>query len=516
MSGKEYVLVYTRVTNNSFNTLRNKYLTLIGGQCHLRCQAHKQPLVVCYDKKIKCSQCRKRSKYCCNESKHCASVCSSCFSKFDIGTVSYLNSNNFDDSGNNDEDMDTNTDADESIHDEELDLDNHVTRGDDNELLVQDELLINDNDENIADNTEMVIPTDFIPTTNSGEKPIEVEEKVHYGFKFSGSNILNNAGSLLTRKEHVIAKSRYVAHYCQKLCSVADCECVPLLYPEGMLFPSIHWKACETDLSVLGAIPSSLLQEKINQHGFASVQQHLRTRLVSPFSTTNSDPRYITHCYDIMANLAASKSDTRLIINRGLTVSSDKNKNLEVRGINDSSLLGSIDSKQMVKNLCTSQKYISWSYFLTFTANQSRHFGLRRIRHWIDKKGWQDVYPGYKLMNHLDQKEIDSAINQTASGLMLRIWEEVSELFLNFITKSPHSPFKNVDATFARRECQSNSGNLGDAHIILAICWSALTADERQFVENLGKGSIFEVIKSEDIEKYKEMGLITKDEECPS
>ena len=40
-----------------------------------------------------------------------------------------------------------------------------------------------------------------------------------------------------------------------------------------------------------------------------------------------------------------------------------------------------------------------------------------------------------------------------------------------------------------------------------------MTADERQFVENLGKGSIFEVIKSEDIEKYKEMGLITKDED---
>lgn len=66
-----------------------------------------------------------------------------------------------------------------------------------------------------------------------------------------------------------------------------------------------------------------------------------------------------------MANLAASQTDTRLIINRGLAVGNDSKGNLEVRGSGvDSSLLGSVDSKQMVKNLYTSQKNINWSYFL--------------------------------------------------------------------------------------------------------------------------------------------------------
>ena len=82
-----------------------------------------------------------------------------------------------------------------------------------------------------------------------------------------------------------------------------------------------------------------------------------------------------------MANLAASQTDTQLIIYRGLTVGNDSKGSLEVRGSGgDSSLLGSVDSKQMVKNLCTSQKNIDWSYFLTFTANQSCHFGLQPIR----------------------------------------------------------------------------------------------------------------------------------------
>ena len=34
-----------------------------------------------------------------------------------------------------------------------------------------------------------------------------------------------------------------------------------------------------------------------------------------------SDPRYICHFYDTMENLATFRNNTRLVINRGLTVS---------------------------------------------------------------------------------------------------------------------------------------------------------------------------------------------------
>ena len=75
-----------------------------------------------------------------------------------------------------------------------------------------------------------------------------------------------------------------------------------------------------------------------------------------------------------------------MFINKGLTVGKDKYGSLGVRNKNDSSLLGSIVSKQMVKNLCTSQKFIKWDYFLAFTASKSQHFGLKIIRQWIEKK----------------------------------------------------------------------------------------------------------------------------------
>ena len=98
----------------------------------------------------------------------------------------------------------------------------------------------------------------------------------------------------------------------------------------------------------------------------------------------------------------------------------------------------------MVKNLCASQKTISWSYFLAFTANQSRHFGMKKIRHWLEKKGWQYAYPGHNDLHDCDQNEIDNAVNQASAGLLLRVWEEVSKVFLDFLTKSAHYPYKNV------------------------------------------------------------------------
>ena len=52
------------------------------------------------------------------------------------------------------------------------------------------------------DTEEFIIPADFITTTNSGDIAVKVQEKVKYGFKFSGCNILNNDGSLMTRNQY--------------------------------------------------------------------------------------------------------------------------------------------------------------------------------------------------------------------------------------------------------------------------------------------------------------------------
>ena len=92
--------------------------------------------------------------------------------------------------------------------------------------------------------------------------------------------------------------------------------------------------------------------------------------------------------------------------------------------------------------------------------------------------------------------------------LITRIWEEVSKLFLDFLTKSEHSPWRKVLAHFARREYQSESGNVAHSHIILAVDEKKLTEEELEFVNNLARGSIFDVVKSEDINDFIDRGLI--------
>ena len=71
------------------------------------------------------------------------------------------------------------------------------------------------------------------------------------------------------------------------------------------------------------------------------------------------------------------------------------------------------------------------------------------------KKGWTKSFSGYINMI---ESEIDDVIHQVSAEFMLRIWEEVSRLFLEFMTKSTHSPYYNVKAKLTRRG-QSNSEN---------------------------------------------------------
>ena len=186
---------------------------------------------------------------------------------------------------------------------------------------------------------------------------------VYKDITVSGSTIMNQCGSLLTRKKHQIKGSRKQKFFIQKLCAISKGTSVPLIYAEAMLFPSIFWKASDDMNSLVGALPAPLLNEKIGSFGFMDIAQHVKSRLTSAGCTTSSDPRYITFAYDMLTNLAATHEDTRLVLQRGLTVSEDNANRLTVSGKGDSALMESFDSKQMVRNLCASQYYHKMDFF---------------------------------------------------------------------------------------------------------------------------------------------------------
>ena len=185
---------------------------------------------------------------------------------------------------------------------------------------------------------------DHLPSTYAGNLAFEIEETTKYGgtqgnIVISGHVLLNQCGTLLTRKKHQIKGSSRHNYFLQRICATTIGESIPLMYPEGILFPSIHWKMSSDNCSIVGAIPALLLNESVKTFGFASIQEHIRSRLTSSTSATSTDSRYCAHCYDMLTNLAANHEDTRLILNRGLTVSDDAKGGLGLRGKGDSALI---------------------------------------------------------------------------------------------------------------------------------------------------------------------------------
>ena len=121
-----------------------------------------------------------------------------------------------------------------------------------------------------------------------------------------GCNILNNPGSLIKIKQYDLKGNNYLNHRIQKFVSTIVGKYIPLLYTEEMLFPSIYWKSANDHCSIVGAIPSSLMDESIDKYGFATIQQHIRTILTNNSLSTITDPRYISYFFDVMSNLSAS------------------------------------------------------------------------------------------------------------------------------------------------------------------------------------------------------------------
>ena len=59
----------------------------------------------------------------------------------------------------------------------------------------------------------------------------------------------------------------------------------------------------------------------------------------------------------------------------------------------------------MVKNLCSSQKCHPMSFFLTFTCNESKHFGISPIKNYIDSKEWEKNYPNFNELFESEKKK---------------------------------------------------------------------------------------------------------------
>ena len=187
-------------------------------------------------------------------------------------------------------------------------------------------------------------------------------------------------------------------------------------------------------------------------------------------ATTNTNPRYHAYCFDKASNLAANHCNTRIFLTRGMQVGSDANGGLSVRGDKGGdNILSTIDSNHVVKGLYASNFYIPMDFFNTYTCNQLKHFGVKGIKLWVDSVEWQKNYNDYNNLDPSAQVEVQDAMSQASSVLLFCNWKEVSKLFIDYIQKSPSSPFKRVGGIFTRYEYQKDVGNLSHIHLILQV-----------------------------------------------
>lgn len=606
--------VYVKVKKPNFESLRNDFLTYIGGDKHIQCEYHKLPLICSHGRKNKCTHCKSRNEAVCCPDLNCnVCLCKKCADECDERNLTFIQYSDLDNDGDEgdstDEEIeefydsiegddeensvdpediwyDCDDEEDDRVnenhsydfdmemfgyHDESVQPENKMigaTKSDDEssesssevsdktprayrsdeELddysdteygVVEDCSL--DGQENDTDNydqqegfqnfvTQGGLFEDFdalniegdddsnkddahndvtlIPTTDAGNMCVEVEQKSGIGSYLSGHVILNQCGSLLSRLKDKIKGFSGQKNFLQRLCSTIKGESIPLAFPDAMVFSSLFWYMVPGNFSYAGAIPAALLSEKTSSYGIASIKEHVQNRLTVPFSTASTDPGYIAFCYDMLSNLTMSYNDSRIVLNRGFTVDQGSSTGLGVRCKKDSSLFDSVDSKQMVKNLSASQKYHSMDFFLTFTCNMKKHFGVSFLKNWIDGVEWENYYPDFHDLDDVEKNEIRQAVQQAAGPLILRNWLEVRKYFIEYLLKSPSSPYIDVGALFARDEYQAEVGNLPHIHLMLSINWEKLNQSQKDSINDLIRASVCNIVRHDEVDQLIEEGLL--------
>ncbi len=81
--------------------------------------------------------------------------------------------------------------------------------------------------------------------------------------------------------------------------------------------------------------------------------------------------------------MTLNHKDSRIILNRGLAVIPNE-LGITTRSKGGSRFGDTIDNKATVKQLSASQKSKPMGMLVTYAYNQAKHFGVYRIKNWID------------------------------------------------------------------------------------------------------------------------------------
>ena len=366
--------------------------------------------------------------------------------------------------------------------------------------------------ESVADPGDLVIPT-----TDAGTLPIYtfVDEYCDYSNATVNNHVLlNNFGHMLIRRNQRLTGTINQRNFLQKLVAKSPGGSLPLVYPEGMLFSDMFpWSTMQGD--VYGAIPSAFLNTDrvLSGFGFASLEDHYRTRISNPGIFASTDPKYHLFAFDCLANLGLRGCDSRVILRRGFAEMQGEAAGVRFKDAKEERIMDTeqVDSSSVVNKLAAAVHERPPTYFYTHTCSMLTHFGMKLIWDWLTGESI--------LKTFLDGTENDEQIEELRHNiidgngvLLLRSWMEMVHIWINYITHSPEQPIGEVDQFLFRLELQDATANLPHIH---ALLW---TRDNLQSEEGLKRvldrirGFILDILRPDEREHYIRTGVFEDNE----
>lgn len=367
-------------------------------------------------------------------------------------------------------------------------------------------------DDNVTEDADDAQEADMqIPTTNAMDTAQRIRSRPH---KIALHVLLNEHGSLLIRRNNRLKARRVDQGFLERIIATSTGESIPLLYPEGMLFPSIFWKQA-TDGGIVGALPSGLLDsDKVAaEHGFASVASHLRCRLKNSSMLCSTDPRYIFYAFDCINNASLRGHDNRIVLRRGFEHMLGSGELRQASKSNDALCLPDvIDSRTTVNQLAAMIRNEEPTYFYTHTCNQMHHFGIAPIRRYLMKLDEQIMQN--TTFSERDAMEMIKAYHQAAAVQITRTWMKVGRQYMEYICTSHEQPCGAVSKYWWKWEHNDDEGNLAHIHCILWLLAQSKTDPvELQKIQDRIKCSSTTFLTPGNIQSWIDEGLLSPDDE---
>ena len=429
-----------------------QYLEYLGGQGRFVCQTHQIPLTVTNkNKTCTCSltnDCVRQAAWQCPSDGCLSGVCRTHY-KLNINSDGRINVKPAVSDSNLQR---RSTDEDELLVDNSLNETNSDVS--DAESSYDEFAFVN-----FATDSGAIENIDNLGATDSGDVPVLMDSKDD---TIPTHVLLNSDCHVLQRHRFRNDRNKKSSRFLQNIVASTPATSIPLLYPDGALFPT-HYYHEQEDRTITGALPSPLFNEKQSKDfNFASIDDHKRSTILNPDLVQSTDVRSIQTAFDTVFNKQLNLTDTRLVLNRGFQeVNSMKSKSIASE--NTRLQFDKADSRVRVNELASLLSDEPATFFLTLTCNQKEHFGVSPIFEALEKKFDRNC-----------KEEWDRAV-QAEIVLLTRAWYRAAEALMEWIEKSPDKPLGTVTKLWYRYEFQTTKGNLPHIH---AVIWTKESKEE--------------------------------------